>query len=782
MIFRSVRSLFITYTLILVAGIAIPLTYSGYVLMEDIIYQSGTETLKDKLESLIQPVSQRYARLQRIGLEDSKTHMTEIHTRALEQFSNYLYKNSGTIFVLSNDDRMIISRDFLKDELISDPNITTAINTHSEGVIEYSVNGTEKLAVYRHYEPWNETIALSITKNELFAARDMFLRIILFVLIIILTLATVALVLLLKRIVQPLVQLANCADELSEGNFDKETAGNYWGEFSTLQHAFDTMRVNIKEKVSRIEGQLKIIQLKENTLTEAITELEQSEALLRTLIEALPDLVWLKDPNGVYLACNPRFERFFGAKEDEILGKTDYDFIDKAQANFFREHDLKAMNAGVPTQNEEEVSYADDGHKELLETVKTPMYSPDGSVIGILGVGRDITERRQAEIDLRRAQKMDAVGQLTGGIAHDFNNILAIILGNLELLKHQVKSDEKAYQRADSIQKAAERAAKLTKQLLGFSRRKAAQLVTTNINSVIKDMGSLISRSVTPEVEVEQHFSDDLWLTEIDPGDFEDALLNLAINARDAMSGRGHLTIETHNVILDDTYCAQNTDVIPGEYVQLAISDNGEGIPLEQQERIFEPFYSTKPVGKGTGLGLAMVFGFSNRSGGHIKVYSEQGVGTTFRLYLPRTAGEIEHVEQYGQETELMPHGSETVLVVDDEPYLVEIAKDLLEGLGYRVLTASDGRQALEVLAGEENIDLLFSDVVMPGGLNGYELAEQATATYPTLQVLLTSGYTEKAVSHNDHDHFDSNLLSKPYTQADLAKGIRTILSGETVN
>lgn len=493
MIFRSVRSLLITYTLVLVAGIAAPLTYSGYVLMEDIIYQSGTATLKEKLESLIQPVSQRYERLQRIGLEDSKTHIIEIHTKALEQFSNYLYKKSGTIFVLSKDGRMLISKDFAPNESISDPLIISAVETHTEGVIEYAVNGKEKLAVFRHYEPWNETIGLSISKSELFAARDMFLRIILVVLAITLTLSAIALLSLLKRTIRPLVQLANCADELSKGNFDKETAGNYWGEFSTVQHAFDTMRINIREKVSRIEGQLTIIQQKEHTLTDAISELEQSESLLRTLIEALPDLVWLKDPNGVYLACNPRFERFFGATEDEILGKTDYDFVEKELADFFREHDLIAMNAVEPSQNEEEVTYADDGHKELLETVKTPMYSSDGQIIGVLGVGRDITERRQAEKDLRRAQKMDAVGQLTGGIAHDFNNILAIILGNLELLKHQLESDEKAYQRADSIQKAAERAAKLTKQLLGFSRRKAAQLVTTNINSVIEDMESLIS-------------------------------------------------------------------------------------------------------------------------------------------------------------------------------------------------------------------------------------------------------------------------------------------------
>ncbi|MCW8827209.1 MAG: ATP-binding protein, partial [Gammaproteobacteria bacterium] len=413
---------------------------------------------------------------------------------------------------------------------------------------------------------------------------------------------------------------------------------------------------------------------------------------------------------------------------------------------------------------------------ELLETVKTPMYSPDGSLIGVLGLGRNITERRQTEEELRRAQKMEAIGQLTGGIAHDFNNLLGIILGNLELLERQIPKNHASLKRLEGIKKSTHRAAKLTKQLLSFSRLQAAHLSITDINQVIEGMESLIIRSVTPEVEVEYNFDHFLWLTEIDPGDFEDSLLNLIINARDAMPNGGHLTIETRNTTLDNIYCAQHPGIAPGEYVELSISDSGEGIAAEDQAKIFDPFYTTKPQGKGTGLGLSMVFGFINRSKGHIKVYSEGGRGTTFRLYLPRSEGdEIGDIKE-SEDRDSLPTGDETILVVDDEPGLLEIARESLEAMGYQTLAAHNGLQALELLAAHPDIDLIFSDVVMPGGINGYELAEQALENRPELKVLLTSGYTGKALAYNGQARFNASLLSKPYSQSELAKRIREIL------
>ncbi len=385
-------------------------------------------------------------------------------------------------------------------------------------------------------------------------------------------------------------------------------------------------------------------------------------------------------------------------------------------------------------------------------------------------------DREKAEMQLRHAHKMDAIGQLTGGIAHDFNNILGIILGNVDLLKLQMAADESTAKRIEAIQKSARRAASLTRKLLSFSHYRGGDVTVINLNELISDMKDLIARSVTPEVEMEHHFAGDLWLTEINNGDFEDALINLVLNARDAMPNGGRLTLETCNRTLDAAFCAKNAGAEPGHYVELAVSDTGEGIPRERQQQIFEPYFTTKDVDKGTGLGLAMVYGFTKRSMGYIQVHSEPGIGTTFRLYLPRSSGQEMSSHSANKAVGISVGGTETLLVVDDEEEILELAKARLEGLGYRVLSASDGKQALEVLTNEPSIALLFSDVVMPGSINGYHLAELATASHSSLKVLLSSGYAEKTMARNNQERFAANLLSKPYSLSELAQRIRDLL------
>jgi len=431
---------------------------------------------------------------------------------------------------------------------------------------------------------------------------------------------------------------------------------------------------------------------------------------------------------------------------------------------------------------EYQIVNAKTGQKRWVHGLGELKFDDRNQPVEMFGTIQDITDRKKAEIALQRAEKMESIGQLTGGIAHDFNNILGVIMGNLDLLKEQLQRDPKACRRLTAADKAANRAANLTKQLLGFSRRKATHTKAIDINQLFVELDDVLRHSLGPQIKLTRSLKSDLWLTKIDPGDFQDALLNLLINARDAMPRGGQVILETANSTLDQRSCELNAGAIPGDYVQLSVSDTGEGISKEVQKRVFEPFFTTKGQGKGTGLGLAMVFGFVKRSGGYVKVYSELGVGTTFRLYLPRVTGRAKEVKPEVKNSLSLPTGVETILVVDDEAGLVSLATDSLQQLGYRVQTAVNAQQALTRLAQNPQIDLVFSDIVMPGGMDGYELAQHVKQEYPEVKLLLTSGYTEKAARQNGHAITSLEVLSKPYSQQELAIRIRSVLGDAKVS
>ena len=403
--------------------------------------------------------------------------------------------------------------------------------------------------------------------------------------------------------------------------------------------------------------------------------------------------------------------------------------------------------------------------------------TPAGGPLTLLGICQDITERRATEHQLRQAQKMEAVGQLTGGIAHDFNNLLTVVLGNLQLLERALRADERNHRRIRTAVEAVERGAELTKRLLAFSRKQRLEPKVVDANALLSGMDDLLHRALGEEVELEVARADDLWLTKADQSQLETAILNLAINARDAMPGGGKLTVETANAHLDSEYASLHVEVTPGEYVLIAVSDTGTGIAKDVIDKVFQPFFTTKETGKGTGLGLSMVHGFVKQSGGHIKIYSEPGCGTTVKIYLPR---EKVSALQAGAPTlgsVALATGQETILLVEDDAKVREVAVSLLRELGYRVLEAVDGPSALAVIEGDQAIDLLFSDIVMPGGMNGLELAQQARRRRPDLRVLHTSGYAEAAVARGSGVAADS-LIGKPYRKEDLARKVRRALDG----
>ncbi|MEE8119436.1 MAG: ATP-binding protein, partial [Gammaproteobacteria bacterium] len=391
---------------------------------------------------------------------------------------------------------------------------------------------------------------------------------------------------------------------------------------------------------------------------------------------------------------------------------------------------------------------------------------------------RDITDEQEAEKQRRQAQKMEAVGQLTGGIAHDFNNLLTVILGNLQMLDEQFTADDDSRQMTTTALKAVFRGADLTKRLLTFSRQQILEPIVIDINQLVWKMNDLLRRTLGEAIEVKTNFADELWPTLLDPGQLENSLLNLSINARDAMPDGGMLTLETANIQLDEHYCAKHSWVSPGDYVMLAVSDVGEGIAPEIQDRVFEPFFTTKDTGRGSGLGLSMVYGFVKQSGGHVNIYSEQGHGTTIKLYFPKTKTR-QAVTEAQAELEVTPRGNETILVVEDDIDVRRTATILLKMLGYRVLEAENGRTALAVIEQHEEIDLMFTDVVMPGGMKGPEVVARARQIRPHLKALLTSGYTQSAMQNDDMSDSGIEVLSKPYNKNDLARKIRKVLDGK---
>ncbi|MCC5976587.1 MAG: PAS domain S-box protein [Salinarimonas sp.] len=416
-----------------------------------------------------------------------------------------------------------------------------------------------------------------------------------------------------------------------------------------------------------------------------------------------------------------------------------------------------------------------DGSWARVEDRAFVVRDDDGQVTRVLGSITDVSEKLLLEERLLQAQKMESVGQLTGGVAHDFNNLLTVILGNGEILSEELAGKPQLKSLADMTTNAAARGAELTSRLLAFSRRQPLEPRVMDVSSLIHGMEGLLRRTLPANIDIEIIRSGGLWKTEVDPSQLETALLNLALNARDAMPEGGSLTIETANAALDDDYAARELDVTAGQYVLIVVTDTGRGIAPDAIGRVFEPFFTTKQVGMGTGLGLSMVYGFVKQSGGHIRVYSEVGEGTSFKLYFPRSRakGEEARFDHAGRK---VVGGSDTILVVEDDGLVREHVVRQLEALGYHVLEASTALAAMRVLQQVPEIDLLFTDVVMPGGMGGRELADAARTLRPDLKVLFTSGYTENSIVHNGRLDDGVDLLSKPYRREQLALKVRKVL------
>jgi signal transduction histidine kinase/DNA-binding response OmpR family regulator len=578
-----------------------------------------------------------------------------------------------------------------------------------------------------------------------------------------------------------------------------------------------TERVLAEESLRRKQDELeRMVEQRTAALAEAhsalklANELQGDKMHLQRLFEQAPGFICvLRGPEHVFELANAAYRTLTGGRE--LIGKTIRSALPEVVEQGFPallDEVYRTGKAFIGRAVPVELASGPDGASatRYLDFIYQPVLDPMGAVIGIFVQGSDVSEQKQAQDELarhqqeleslvsarteelsaaqhalQRSQKLEAIGKLTGGVAHDFNNILQVVGGNLELLRRRVEQlqpDGDGRQLLDTALQAVERGGKLSSQLLAFARRQPLQPVVVNPGRIVGAMDDLLRRALGETIQIETVRGGGLWNTVVDPNQLENVILNLAINARDAMPGGGRLTIEIGNALLDDSYVAAEPDITPGQYVLIAVSDTGSGMSKEVLERACEPFFTTKPEGVGTGLGLSMAYGFVKQTGGHFRIYSEVGHGTVVKMYFPRSfEAEASVTRLSGGPVE---GGTETILVVEDDPAVQRTVVEMLGSLGYRVLKADNANAALVIVQSGMPIDLLFTDVVMPGPLRSPELARQAKAHLPGLAVLFTSGYTQNAIVHGGRLDPGVELLSKPYGRDQLARKVRHLLANRT--
>ena len=518
---------------------------------------------------------------------------------------------------------------------------------------------------------------------------------------------------------------------------------------------------------------------------QAEEEAQAAQRLLRTVFDTIPHRVFVKDRESRYLMVNQAFADFIGKAPDEILGKTLPALVPGLEGVFI-EDDRRVMNSGEKHDQFEAVKNPRSGKMEQTRTIKLPLRDEDGQIIGLVGLAEDITGHRNIEEQLRQSQKMEAVGQLAGGVAHDFNNLLTIVIGNLELARRNIDAGENSTDNLERAMEAANRGANLTHRLLAFSRRQTLQPDNIDLNELIEELMGWLSSTLGETIEIELSLAAGLWKSRIDPHQMELAIMNLALNARDAMKGEGQVKLITANRSISQGDPLSAGEGPAGDYVMISVEDTGTGVDAKIRDRVFEPFFTTKEVGQGSGLGLSMVYGFVHQSGGHIYFDSPQGRGAIVTLLLPRANSEParENEPAAPQESDdakpaAFEGKGETILVVEDDGNVRRLAVAVLSTLGFQTVEAQTGMEAMALLDSHPSIRLMFSDVVLPGGKNGIDIAKEAMGKHPGLKVLLTSGYTEYMANHASWRQPGLRFIQKPYRIEDLSAMLGNILAEE---
>jgi len=568
----------------------------------------------------------------------------------------------------------------------------------------------------------------------------------------------------MSRIIRPVERLTASATRVErDGVFSPEDIGDIAAgedEIARLAKVFSNMVISLQET----------IRLRDETLD----SLKKSEEKYRFLVEEINDVIYISDQKGHLTYISPVIESVTGFKASEIVGKHYSELVHHQDLEPLKDH-FREVLSGKQNQVEYRILTKDGGYR-WIRASNRPIVENERTV-GMRGIMTDITESRRLQERLSLAQRMESVGTLAGGIAHDFNNLLTTILGNADILLMEIDRSTPLYEGIRDIKEAGTKASSLTRQLLTFSRKDVIHPAVLNLNEVLAELGKMLKRLIREDIELSIATEPDLWDVYIDPTQLEQVIINLAVNARDAMPQGGKLIFETKNEELDEGYFRSHAlEGSPGPYVMLAVTDTGAGMDEKTKPRIFEPFFTTKEMGKGTGLGLATVYGIVKQNNGFIWVYSELGKGTTFKIYFPKWEKGKSSTTRLGSLDRAELRGSETILIVEDDPMLLKVAGNMLRQYGYEAIEVGDGREAMRIAEEfEGSIDLLLTDVIMPG-MGGRDLAEKMKSKRPGIKIIYMSGYTDNTIVHNGALEEDVVLVEKPFTPETLVKKIREVL------
>ncbi|GLC23758.1 ATP-binding protein [Roseisolibacter agri] len=588
-------------------------------------------------------------------------------------------------------------------------------------------------------------------------------------------LGTVAAWVLIRRVTAPLVEVTRAAEDVARGDYARRVAVTRGDELGSLALSFNSMAAQVEASSRDLQAHATELESANRALARANDELRAGEERYRRLVEAAHEGICAVDPSGVITFVNARLAQMLGCDARAMPGRTLFDFMD-ADAAFEARTRFARQQRGF-SETREVAFHRQDGSIVWTRESVSPLVDAAGAFAGALFMLSDVTEQRALEAQLLHAQKMEAVGQLAGGVAHDFNNLLTIVTSYSGLLLSELPDDAPARADVLEIRGAAERAAGLTRQLLAFSRQQVLDPRVLDLNDVVRDIERMLGRVLREDVRLDTVLAPALGRVYADPGQLEQVIVNLVVNARDAMPSGGALTLETADVHLSEEYGRLHPDVAPGPYVMLAVSDTGVGMDADTQARIFEPFFTTKGIGQGTGLGLSTVYGIVKQSGGHVWVYSEPGFGTTFKLYLPRASAPDAPHRRSDAESVVQP-GSETILLVEDDEQVRVAARRILARAGFEVVEAANGAEALQLLAEPGTaIDLLLTDMVMPD-MSGRELAGRFRALRPGMPIAYMSGYTEDTVVRQGGFEPGTVFIPKPFTPQMLTAKLRQALDG----